>query len=161
LSCGTQCPIIALVSTDTRADCRGEGAMGSKFALAALAGMVTLSLVGFLLYGVLFAGLFAANKGPAIGVMKSPPEFLWIGLAHVPFGVLLTLVVWWRGATSARQGAVTGAMLGFLMAASYDLSQYGTTNLWALNLTLIDPFITAVLVGAAGAVVGRVLGRRS
>jgi hypothetical protein len=45
------------------------------------------------------------------------------------------------------------------MAASYDLSQYGTTNLWTLELTLIEPFITLVMVGAAGAVVGAVLGR--
>ncbi len=135
--------------------------MHSKFVPAALAGMVTLALVGFLLYGVLFASLFEANMGSATGVMKNPPELLWIGLAHVSFGVLLTLVISWRGAISARGGAVTGATLGFLMAASYDLSQYGTTNLWALELTLIDPFITTVLVGAAGAVVGMVLGRGS
>jgi hypothetical protein len=46
------------------------------------------------------------------------------------------------------------------MAASYDLSQYGTTNLWTLKLTLLEPLITAVMVGAAGAVVGAVLGLR-
>ncbi|MHC4404825.1 MAG: hypothetical protein ACYTG0_34685 [Planctomycetota bacterium] len=93
--------------------------------------------------------------------MKDPPDFFWIGLAHVPFGVLLTLVISWRGATSVRSGAVTGAALGFLMAASYGFSQYGTTNLWTLNLTLIEPLISMVLVGAAGAVVGAVLGRGS
>lgn len=130
----------------------------SRFVLAALAGMVAIAVVGSLLYGILFAGLFQANMGSATGVMKDPPEYLWVGLAHLPFAVLLALVVSWRGATSARGGAVTGAILGFLMAASYDLSQYGTTHLWTLELTLIDPFITMVMVGAAGAVVGRVLG---
>jgi uncharacterized membrane protein len=55
-------------------------------------------------------------------------------------------------------GAVTGGTLGFLMAASYDLSQYGTTNLWTLRLTLIEPVITTIMVAAAGAVVGLVLG---
>jgi uncharacterized membrane protein len=134
--------------------------MGSKFVPASLAGMVALAVVGFLRYGVLFASLFKANMGPATGVMKNPLEFLWVGLAHVPFGVLLTLVISWRGATTARGGALTGATLGFLMAASYDLSQYGTTNLWTLKLTLIEPLITMLLVGAAGAVVGMVLGGR-
>jgi uncharacterized membrane protein len=134
--------------------------MGSRFISAVLAGMAALALLGSLLYGVLFQGLFESNMGSATGVMKSPPEFLWIGLAHVPFGILLTLVVWWRGAVSARGGAVTGAALGFLMAASYDLSQYGTTHLWTLRLTLIEPFITTLMVGAAGAVVGTVLGWR-
>lgn len=135
--------------------------MSSRIVLASLAGMVAIAVIGGLLYGILFAGFFEANLGSATGVMKRPPELLWVGLAHVPFGVLLALVVSWRGATSLGGGAVTGAILGFLMAASYDLSQYGTTNLWNLELTLIEPFITALMVGGAGAVVGAVLGRGS
>jgi len=43
-------------------------------------------------------------------------------------------------------------------AASYDLSQYGTTNLWSLKLTLVEPLITMVMIGIVGAVVGTVLG---
>jgi uncharacterized membrane protein len=90
--------------------------------------------------------------------MKSPPDLIWVALAHIPFGVLLALVISWRGAPSIQRGALTGAILGLLMAASYDLSQYGTTNLWTLELTLIEPFISMVMVGIAGAVVGAVLG---
>jgi uncharacterized membrane protein len=135
--------------------------MRPRFIPAALAGMMTIAVVGGLLYGVIFAGLFAANRGPATGVMKSPPDLLWVALAHVPFGVLLTLVVLWRGKTTAAGGALSGAILGLLMAASYDLSQYGTTNLWTLKLTLVEPLITMVMIGAAGAVVGMVLGWRS
>ena len=72
--------------------------------------------------------------------------------------VLLTLVVLWRGRLSVRAGALSGAVLGLLMAASYDLSQYGTTNLWTRKLTIVEPFITMVMIGVAGAVVGKVLG---
>lgn len=137
---------------------RDAGGMDPRrFALAAVAGMVTIATVGGLLYGVVLADYFAANQGSASGVMKSPPDLLWVALAHVPFGLLLTLVIAWRGATSWRNGAVTGAILGFLMAASYDLSQFGTTNLWTLELTLVEPFVTLVLVGSAGAVVGAIL----
>ena len=132
--------------------------MRSRFILAVLAGIVTIGVVGGILYGVIFAGLFTSNRGSATGVMKSPPDFLWVGLAHIPFSVLLTLVVMWRGQTTARGGALSGAILGFLMAASYDLSQYGTTNLWSLKLTLVEPLITMVMIGIAGAVVGTVLG---
>jgi uncharacterized membrane protein len=133
----------------------------ARFVAAALAGMLTIAVLGGVLYGVIFANLFASNRGSATGVMKSPPDLLWVGLAHVPFGVLLTLVVQWRGETNARGGAISGAILGFLMAASYDLSQYGTTNLWTLKLTLVEPLITMVMIGGAGAVVGMVLGRRT
>jgi hypothetical protein len=123
--------------------------------------MVTIAGVGGLLYGVLFAPLFAANRGSASGVMRSPPDLLWVGLAHLPFALLLTLVVRWRGQLSAKGGAVTGAVLGFLMAASYDFSQYGTTNLWTLRLTLIEPLITMLMIAIAGAVVGAVLGKQT
>lgn len=126
---------------------------------AAFVGMVSIALAGGILYGVVFASLFENNMGSATGVMKSPPDLLWVGLAHIPFGLLLALVVHWRGATTARGGAVTGGIFGLLMAASYDLSQYGTTHLWTLKLTLIEPFITMILVGAAGAAVGAMLGR--
>jgi hypothetical protein len=135
--------------------------MSSRFVAAAAAGMLTIAVFGGLLYGVVFVGLFRANMGSAVGVMKSPPELAWVGLSHVPFGILLTLVVSWRGVYTLRGGAVTGAILGFLMAASYDLAQYGTTNLWTLRLTLIEPFITMIMVGAAGAVVATVLAGRS
>lgn len=132
--------------------------MRYRFVLAVVAGMVSIAVIGGILYGVVFAGFFQANVGSASGVMRNSPELLWVGLAHLPFGVLLALVVTWRGTTSARGGAGTGAMLGFLMAASYDLSQYGTTHLWNLRLTLVEPFITLLMVGAAGAVVGWILG---
>ena len=125
---------------------------------ATLAGMVSIAIMGGLIYGVVFSDFVMANLGSATGVMKTP-EFLWIGLAHIPFGLLLTLLVLWRGDCSAKGGLVTGAILGFLMAASYDLSQYGTTNLWSLQLSLVDPFFTMVMVAAAGSVVGMVLGR--
>jgi uncharacterized membrane protein len=131
--------------------------MNRRFVLAALAGMVTIAVIGGLLYGVVFASLFRANIVD-LDAMKNPPAFGWIALSHVPFGILLALVVSWRGVLSMRGGAIAGALLGFLMAASYDLSQFGTTRHWTLQLTLVEPFIAMVMVAIAGAVVGFVLG---
>jgi uncharacterized membrane protein len=45
------------------------------------------------------------------------------------------------------------------MAASYDLSQFGTMQHWTLQLALAEPFIAMVMVAIAGAVVGLVLGK--
>lgn len=132
--------------------------MRSRFLLATLAGALTLAAIGTFLYGVVFAGFFKANLVTP-QVMKRPPEALWIGLAHIPFGILLSLAVASTGRASPRRGALIGGVLGLLMAASYDLSQYGTSNLWTLRLTLVEPLISAVLVGSAGAVVGFVLSR--
>lgn len=131
--------------------------MSKRFVAAAVAGMLTIAVIGGVLYGVVFASFFRANL-LSLDVMRKPPGFAWIALSHVPFGLLLALVVSWRGVLTARGGAVSGATLGFLMAASYDLAQYGTSNLWTLRLTLIEPFITTLMIGLAGAVVGKVLG---
>jgi hypothetical protein len=132
--------------------------MSKRFVAAAAAGMLTIALVGGLLYGVVFSDFFRSNI-VAIEVMRNPPGFGWIALSHVPFGILLALVVSWRGVLTARGGAAAGGLLGFLMAASYDLSQYGTMEHWSLRLTLVEPFIALVMVATAGAVVALVLAR--
>ena len=130
--------------------------MDKRFMLAALAGMLTIAVVGGLLYGVVFSSFFKANILD-LSVMRSPPGFAWIALSHVPFGILLVLAVSWRGELSMRGGAVTGGLVGFLMAASYDLSQFGTLRHWTLQLTLVEPFMAMAMVATAGAVVGAIL----
>ena len=135
--------------------------MSKRFITAVAAGSVTMLLVGFLLYGFVFAGLFREGALTIPGVMKEKPEILWIVAGQIGFGVLLALIVSWRGATSFANGAWTGAIFGFLMAIGYDFAQYGTSNLWTMKATLLDPFITAALVGSAGGVIGYVLGRES
>ena len=132
--------------------------MPKRFIAAAAAGSVTMLLVGFLLYGVVFAGLFREGALTIPGVMKHELEILWIVAGQVGFGILITLIVSWRGATSFIRGAWTGATFGFLMAIGYDFAQYGTSNLWTLKATLLDPFITALLVASAGGVIGFLLG---
>lgn len=135
--------------------------MSNRFITAVAAGSLTMMLVGYLLYGVVFAWLFREGALTIPGVMKRSPDILWIVIGQVGFGVLVTLVVTWRGATSFLSGAWTGAVLGFLMAVGYDFAQYGTSNLWTLQATLLDPFVTAALVGMGGGVIGFVLGRGS
>jgi uncharacterized membrane protein len=134
--------------------------MTKRFMLAALAGMLTIAVMGGVLYGVVFASFFRANI-INLRIMKTPPAFGWIALSHVPFGILLALVVRWRGELSARGGAIAGAVLGFLMAMSYNLAQFGTIEHWTLQLTLVEPFITTVMVASAGAVVGAILAREA
>lgn len=135
--------------------------MSKQFIAAVAAGSVTMLLVGFLLYGVLFAELFRQGALTIPGVMKQQPEILWVVAGQFGFGILVTLIVSWRGATSFVDGGRTGAIFGFLMAIGYDFAQYGTSNLWTLKATLLDPFITAVLVGSAASVIGFVLSRDS
>lgn len=132
--------------------------MNRRFLGAVLAGSITLLPVGFLLYGVVFAFLFEEGALLIPGVMRQSPSVGWIVAGQVGFGTLVAFVVSWRGKKSLAGGGETGAILGFLMAVGYDFAQFGTSNLWTLEATLADPFITAILVGASGAATGWVLG---
>lgn len=134
--------------------------MSKRFIAAVAAGSMTMLLVGLLLYGIVFAGLFREGAWTIPGVMRQEPEILWIVAGQVGLGILLTLVVSWRGATSFVDGARTGAVFGLLMAVGYDFAQYGTSNLWTLEATLVDPLITAVLLGSGGSVIGLVLDQK-
>jgi len=133
--------------------------MNKYFVAAAAAGSIVMLLVGFLMYGVVFAALFQEGALSLPGVMREQPRVLWILVGQAGMGVLLTLVIHWRGSTSLAGGAWTGVVFGLLMAIGYDFAHYGTSNLWSLRATLADPFITAVLFGVSGAAVGYVLGQ--
>jgi hypothetical protein len=135
--------------------------MNRRFAVAVLAGSLTLLPVGFLLYGDVFAFLFEEGALTLPGVMRQSPSIGWIVAGQVGFGTLVALAISWRGKKDLVGGAATGAILGFLMAVGYDFAQYGTSNLWTLGATLADPFVTALLVGSSGAVTGWVLGGES
>ena len=47
------------------------------------------------------------------------------------------------------------------MAGGYDLTLYGTSDLMNLPATVVDVLGVALLVGAAGAVIGAILSRSS
>jgi hypothetical protein len=67
-----------------------ETFMTKRLMFAALAGMLTIAVMGAVLYGVVFASFFRTNI-ISLGIMKTPPAFGWIAVSHVPFGVLLAL----------------------------------------------------------------------
>ena len=119
--------------------------MSQRFIAAVAFGSITNLLAGGLLYGVVFADLFREGAASIPGVMRETPELPWILCGQLGFGILVALVVSWRSARSFSAGARTGALLGLLMAIGYDFAQFGTSHLWTLEATLLDPLITALM----------------
>ena len=106
------------------------------------------------------AGFFEANMGSATGVTREPLNLLAIGLGQIPAVLFITIAIdRWGDSRSAGGGAKVGALWGFLVALGFDLMFYGTTNVSNLTATLVDPFVSMVLFGVTGAVIGMVLGR--
>ena len=131
----------------------------NRTVLATAAGALTSFVVGFLISGLALASFFAANTGSATGAIKDPPNLVAIALGQIPSALLLTLAIGkWGNSTSTVGGAKVGALFGLLIAASVDLTIYGTTNVQNLTVTLVDPIFGTLLTAVTGAVVGMVLG---
>jgi len=133
--------------------------MNTKCLIASIAGAVVLFVGGYVLYELLLGGFFAANMGTATGVIKESPEFLWIAVGQLAGGGVLATALGWKGATDVAGGAQAGAKLGALIAAAFGFVMLGAMNTSTLTAVVVDIVVTAVLWGAAGAVVGMMLGR--
>ena len=125
-----------------------------KFALATIAGGITLFVLGYVFYEVLLAGFFEANGGTATGVMKETPVFWAILLGELGAAALITLVLGWTGASGAGDGFKTAAKVGFLVAFSINFIIFGVMNISSLPAVIVDLPVAAIRWGVAGAVIG-------
>ena len=133
--------------------------MNTKCLVASVAGAVVLFVGGYVLYELVLGGFFAANAGTATGVIKESPDFLWIAVGQLASGGVLATALGWKGATDVAGGAQAGAKLGALIAVAVGFVTLGAMNTSTLASTVVDVVVTGVLWGAAGAVVGMMLGR--
>lgn len=133
--------------------------MNTKCLVASVAGAVVLFVGGYVLYELVLGGFFAANAGSATGVIKESPDFLWVAVGQLASGGVLATALGWKGATDVAGGAQAGAKLGALIAVAFGFVMLGAMNISTLASVVVDVVVTGVLWGAAGAVVGMMLGR--
>ncbi len=126
-----------------------------KVLLPGIAGAVVYFLLGYLFYGVLFKDAMSSHIP---GVDRPMEEMVWWSmiLGNLSFGLLLAYVIAKPGSASAMSGAMTGAVVGLLMSASYDLMMFATTHLLSEKMIVQDIAISVVMSIITGAVVGGV-----
>jgi uncharacterized membrane protein len=56
-------------------------------------------------------------------------------------------------------GFIAGAIIGFLVWFHADFTQYGYTNLWNIAVVIVDPLLSTLYGGVAGAVIAAVLAK--
>jgi hypothetical protein len=131
-----------------------------RFALATVAGGVTLFILGYLIYGLALADFYAANAGSATGVMREEPLFWAVGFGELALAALLTLVLGrWAGISGMGDGLKGGAIVGLLLALAINLIIYGVMNTMNLTAALADVVVAAFRLGLAGAVIGAVISK--
>jgi uncharacterized membrane protein YbaN (DUF454 family) len=133
----------------------------NKILIGGVAGGVTFFFLGWLVYGILLNSYMVANLNQCAA--KPMGEMTWWAmiLSNLTLGLLISLVFSWSNTRGVRDGAKVAAILGLLMAASFDLSSYSMSNLFN-NITalVIDVLVYTVLVTIVGVVVALVMGKK-
>ena len=131
-----------------------------RLVVGTVVGGIVLYAVGWIIFTKTFAAFYAANAGSATGVDRAP-EIVWaVLLGNCAYAALITYVMGNRaGSTSIGQGAVIGAIVGFLIWFTADFIFYGTSNIANLTRTVVDPLLEIVHGGVGGAVIAAALRR--
>lgn len=133
----------------------------TKMLISGIAGGIAAFFAGWIIYGMLLMDFMAQNSGTATGVMRANTEMVWWALiaGNLFTGILYSYIFnRWANIGTLSAGLSAGAIIGLLMAAAFDLTMYGTSNILALNGVWVDIAASAVLGAITGAVVGWVNG---
>jgi hypothetical protein len=131
--------------------------------LATLVGFIVFFLLGWLIYGMLLMDFYGNNSGSASGVMRAEDEMVWwaLILGNLFQAYLLVYIFGnWANITTFSDGLKAGAIIGLIIGLAFNLTMYGTSNIMNMTSTLVDPFVSAVMMAITGGVVGFMLGRK-
>lgn len=133
--------------------------MNTKAILAGLAGGVFAFFAGWLIYGILLMDFMMGHTTMYEGLMKDPPDFVFIIISNLAYGFLLAVIFdKWANARTLASGFTTGLIVAFLITLSLDASMYAFYNLFDITALLTDIVTGTIFGGLTGAVVGIVLG---
>ena len=131
-----------------------------RLIIGTVVGGITLYILGYIIWNMLFVEFFAANVGSATGVVKDPQVVWAIAVGTLSYAALLTLAIGTRAAsTTIVEGLKIGAIVGFLMWFGADLIIYGVWNLSNLTAAIADSLLELIRAGISGAVIAGVLGK--
>jgi len=130
-----------------------------RLIIGTVVGGITLYILGYIIWDMLFAEFYAANAGSATGVVKDPQAIWALALGTLSYAALLTLAIETRAdSATIVDGLKIGALVGFLMWFGADFIIYGVWNLSSLTTTIVDPLLELIRAGISGAVIAGVLG---
>lgn len=133
--------------------------MNTKAILAGLAGGVFAFFGGWLVYGILLMDFTSSHAIPHEGVMKNPPDMIFLVISNLSWGYLLAYIFYkWANIKTFGAGFTGGLIISFLVVFMIDTSLYAFYNLSDLTGTVADILIGSVFGGLIGGVVGWVLG---
>jgi hypothetical protein len=128
--------------------------MNKKILIGGIAGGILFFLLGWLVYGILLMNYMNHHAGLRGNINRSDADMqmVYIFAGSVLQGILLAYVLVRSNVSTLVQGFATGAIVGFLVSSSVDLSMYGTTYVFSKHSILADVVAATAISGIAGAV---------
>ncbi|MEP6647234.1 MAG: hypothetical protein ABJC12_09090 [Saprospiraceae bacterium] len=133
--------------------------MNNKFLLGGIIGGVTCFIIGYLIYGLAIGSML--SEGTMAGVSKPMEQYNWalLIIGNLASGFLLSYILTKSGTLGFGGGAMMGAVVGLLMALSFDCIMYATSNMYTdLKTVIIDVIGYMVLMAVGAGAVGAYLG---
>jgi hypothetical protein len=82
-------------------------------------------------------------------------------LMELVYGLLLTIILIWKGSGNFSSGLSAGALVGLLIGFTFGLDLFSTTDLVNFNYVLFSAVTYAVRYGLAGGVIARVISNKN
>ena len=123
-----------------------------RLLIGGIVGGLAMFAMGYLAYLVLLTGFFEANV--TNDVSREAPIFWAIILGEILMGMLLMMACDWSGSTGWQACAKTGAIVGLLAWGAVNMIMYGAYDMYTMTAAIVDPLVTMVRAGVAGAAIG-------
>ena len=133
--------------------------MNNRVLVGGLIGGLVFFLLGYLIYGIALASVFAENT--LEGVARNMDDFQWafLILGNFFFGFLLAYVLDKANTLSFSSGATVAAVVGLLVGLAVNFTMYGTTHTHTLTAHFADIIGVTIISAVAGGIIGWWYGR--
>lgn len=131
----------------------------NRFIISALAGGVSLFILGFLIYGTFLMDFMNANTGVDSDVLakvyKPMEQMNWsyMIISNLAAGLMLACIMQWANASSFMAGLRMAGLIGLLMGISMDFSFLSFSNLHTMKSSIADIIGGTVLYAISGGVI--------
>ena len=136
--------------------------MYKKIILSGLVTGIVAFFLGWVIWGIILMKFSEANTVVYPGLVKESMSFPAIILNNLLWGYTITWVYWnFKGEKTVRGGALTGLILGLLIAGGLHLSYYAFWNIYTPVFQMVDVVVNGIFSGILGAVAGFFLRTKS
>ncbi len=133
----------------------------AKLCIATILGAVVSFLSGWLFYGILLRDMMTKAMTPeAAAVNKPEPNLVGIFISNLIYALLIAYIFErWAKIRTFMGGAMGGALIGLLFAASVDVSFWAMLNMYNdFSFIFIDIAVNAIMGAILGGAIGWYLG---